>query len=495
MKNKKRILISLGFNDIEKKLLETGADEGAKILHISAARLGEEIDAALRDGILLWIPWRVWKRLPEEQKQAVNKKGHVHKILILDKTHEGPDLEQAMAQGFSDVVVSPLSREKIAESLKKASDVHDLFDDIMRMTREISLEREILARKADAWMFLNRIMTRAVESLNPVTILNNAREDLNLLLPVRAMQGIFWQKTGRKAVEAEIFLAFHKDPAIQDKWLELHLDKAKTISGRQVRGFQLTYLMDSESGDEVADLRPEENKTVALPLKAGGEHFGCLTLLTGSPPRLTKDQSEVLRSATNHLGLALKNALLFRETKIRADYDGLTRIHNRQYFDDRLAEELSRQQRYQHDLSLMLLDLDHFKNINDNYGHQAGDIVLKEVGQLLLEGIRATDFAARYGGEEFVVILPHISEHQARYLAERLSRKISSKKFNHQGQKFNVTVSVGVASLDSSSTESGQEFIRRADQALYQAKALGRNKVVTYSDFAAGVEEQTASEV
>lgn len=490
-----RAMVSIGLNDIEKIILETAVSEDAEVRHLAYGRLLEELDIMDELGGMLWIPWRFWKYLSEEHRQAVNKHAGMHKFLILDKNHEGPDFEQALAQGFTDVIVSPLTQEKIIDAVHKATEAKDLFDDIMRMAKEISLEREILTRKTDALLFLNRIMTRAVESLNPVTIMNKAREDLNLLFPVRAVQGIFWQNSGKSAVEAEIFLAFHNDTAIQDTWLEMHLAQAGKISGREVHGYQLTYLMGSDSGGDVADMKPEADKTLALPLKAGGEHFGCLTILAGSPLRLSRDQSEVLRSATNHLGLALKNALLFRETKIRADYDGLTRIYNRHFFDDRLTEEISRHKRYQHDLSLMILDLDHFKAVNDTYGHQAGDMVLKEVGQILLDGIRNTDFAARYGGEEFVVILPHIAEKQAHLLAGRLAEKIAAKRFEHGGKLFNVTVSAGVASLDPAVNDTAQELLRRADQALYQAKADGRDRVLAYSELIVRADAEEAQQM
>lgn len=490
-----KTLVAVGLNDIEKRIVDAGFEEEIRIMHLSSGKMLEGLADAKGRGAVLIIPCRVWKHLPEERREIILDNHEAYKVLIVDKNQENSQAEIAYKQGFSDVITAPLTREKIADVMEKASQVGDLFDDIMRMAKEISLEREILARKTDALLFLNRIMTRAVESLNPVTILNKAREDLNLLLPVRAMQGIFWQNSGKNAVEAEIFLAFHKNPAVQDNWLELHLEKARSISGREVQGFQLTYLMDSESGEETADLELEENKTVVLPLKAGGEYFGCLTLLSGESLKLSRDQSEVLRSATNHLGLALKNALLFRETKIRADYDGLTRIYNRHYFDDRLSEELSRQKRYQHDLSLMLLDLDHFKQVNDSYGHQAGDHVLKEVGQILLDGIRSTDFAARYGGEEFVVILPHIAEEQARILGERIRHKIAAHHFEFQGLSFNVTASLGIACLDAKSAETGQELMRRADQALYQAKAEGRDRVLTFTDLMSGVNSKAAEQI
>jgi diguanylate cyclase (GGDEF)-like protein len=377
--------------------------------------------------------------------------------------------------------------------MEKTREVTELFDDIMRMAREISLEREILARKTDALMFLNRIMTRAVESLNPVSILAGAREDLNMVLPVRSLQGIFWQHSAKSSVEAEVFLSFHEETDVQDQWLELLFAKVEELTSCQVSGYQLTYLMDPD-GEAAADLGPDNDRLILLPLKAGGEHFGCLALLSGEPVRLGRDQSQVLVSAANHLGLALKNALLFRETKIRADYDALTRIYNRHYFDGRLSEEVQRQRRYQYDLSLLLLDLDHFKRINDVFGHQAGDMVLKEVGQVLLDGMRATDFAARYGGEEFVIILPHISKDQAARTAERLRRKVASRVFRHGGKDLRVTASVGVASLSSGSLETGAELLRRADEALYRAKAEGRDRVVVHGE-AESAERERAGEM
>jgi diguanylate cyclase (GGDEF)-like protein len=120
----------------------------------------------------------------------------------------------------------------------------------------------------------------------------------------------------------------------------------------------------------------------------------------------------------------MRNSLEFRKTKARADHDGLTRISNRHHFDIRLREEMKRHQRHQDELSLMMIDLDYFKSVNDTYGHQAGDMVLREVGKILHNTLRESDFPARYGGEEFVVILPQTREEQAWILAERLRSQI-----------------------------------------------------------------------
>ncbi|MEA4856719.1 GGDEF domain-containing protein, partial [Solidesulfovibrio sp.] len=164
---------------------------------------------------------------------------------------------------------------------------------------------------------------------------------------------------------------------------------------------------------------------------------------------------------------------------VRADHDGLTRIHNRRAFDERLVEELRRHQRYGHSMSLLMLDIDHFKSINDSYGHLMGDHVLREVGKIISERLRSTDFTARYGGEEFVVILPQTTEEQSRILAERLRRIIAEAEFRSDGKAFGITASIGAATLLPGALIKRKELLDKADKALYQAKRLGRNQVCT----------------
>ena len=187
---------------------------------------------------------------------------------------------------------------------------------------------------------------------------------------------------------------------------------------------------------------------------------------------------ETFRSAINHIGLALRNALTFKEVKLRADRDGLTRIYNRQSFDERLVYEIKRRARYRHDLSLLMVDLDHFKSVNDTYGHKAGDMVLRKVGEILTSVFRTTDLCARYGGEEFVVLLPHTSEEAAWKLAERVRTAIEGCSFHFDGKDFAITASIGVASVEGSSLTTDDDLVIKADKALYQAKNNGRNMVV-----------------
>jgi diguanylate cyclase (GGDEF)-like protein len=165
--------------------------------------------------------------------------------------------------------------------------------------------------------------------------------------------------------------------------------------------------------------------------------------------------------------------------------DPLIGIYNRRFLDRRLEEECARAQRYSLPLSVMLIDIDHFKRINDANGHQVGDQVLSFLGKLLLQVIRDSDIAARYGGDEILIITPNTSASLAGVLAERLRQHVETheltltKLFKNPLQ-IRITVSIGVASLSQEATEC-QRLIQNADEALYRAKQEGRNRVVIHS--------------
>lgn len=168
---------------------------------------------------------------------------------------------------------------------------------------------------------------------------------------------------------------------------------------------------------------------------------------------------------------------LLDEERARASQDSLTGIWNRGAFDKRLGEEVSRARRSGRPLSLMFLDVDHFKRLNDTYGHQAGDRVLVSVAKLIGGGLRAHDFLARYGGEEFVVLMPDTGAAPALQVAERVREAIATASFRFQGQPVGVTLSAGVSDLLEG--EEAETLLERADKALYRAKHDGRNRCVS----------------
>ncbi len=159
-----------------------------------------------------------------------------------------------------------------------------------------------------------------------------------------------------------------------------------------------------------------------------------------------------------------------------ATTDGLTGLINRREFDRRITEEFSRSKRHKTQLSLALFDIDFFKKINDTYGHNTGDVILKELARLIANNTRSCDIAARYGGEEFALILPETSQLEAFELMDRLREKVEKELFNKEKKPIRFTISVGVAQLDL--TDSNHvDFVERADKALYKAKQEGRNRV------------------
>ncbi len=161
-----------------------------------------------------------------------------------------------------------------------------------------------------------------------------------------------------------------------------------------------------------------------------------------------------------------------------AALDFLTKIPNRRTLDARLQEEFSRKQRYQTPFSVIMLDIDFFKKINDVFGHIAGDRILRAVAALLGEQKRESDVLGRYGGEEFAIILPETELKQATAAAEKARRKIEGSRFNFEGQTISVTLSGGVAQAEDSDAEPAL-VMNRADQALYRAKQHGRNRIET----------------
>jgi two-component system cell cycle response regulator len=157
--------------------------------------------------------------------------------------------------------------------------------------------------------------------------------------------------------------------------------------------------------------------------------------------------------------------------------DGLTQVYNKRYFAETIEREIGRAQRYRRDLSLILFDIDHFKNVNDTFGHLAGDSVLKQLANVIKGRIRREDVLARYGGEEFAIILPEIDKHNALAFGEKTRRPTEKAVFRFEDTEIPVTVSVGIATLTPEVQEL-TDFIKMCDDNLYAAKAAGRNRVV-----------------
>lgn len=207
-----------------------------------------------------------------------------------------------------------------------------------------------------------------------------------------------------------------------------------------------------------------------------------LRLAVGDDPEAAQDlKASVLRFAVNaaeQIALTLANIQLRETLHTQAIQDPLTGLYNRRFFNDALHRELQRSTRRDTPVALLMIDLDHFKRVNDEMGHEAGDRLLREVAAMLRRGVRAEDVIARYGGEEFMVLLPETGLAEGQVLAERLRRAFKDLEVHHGGQSLGrLTFSVGVAARPESG-DSPERLIQAADAALYRAKREGRDRVV-----------------
>lgn len=190
--------------------------------------------------------------------------------------------------------------------------------------------------------------------------------------------------------------------------------------------------------------------------------------------RLTEQISQ-LQARLNEMEDELEQSKnSFKEQKIKATIDPLTGLPNREAYQQRTNEELTRFQRYGSPLSLVICDIDHFKRINDSYGHLAGDKVLQLIARLLQKNIRDTDFIARFGGEEFIILMPETTAAQALVAADNLRMRIEQTPFNFRKERVSVTMSLGIAEFQENETPNNA--FERADKALYEVKSSGRNR-------------------
>jgi len=214
---------------------------------------------------------------------------------------------------------------------------------------------------------------------------------------------------------------------------------------------------------------------LAVPLEDNGNRIGYLAVYTRNRDRrFAEDDVRRLEELTQRATPAIENAQRFREARLLADLDALTGLHNRRYFHETLARECARAHRYNRRLGLIVFDLDNFKNVNDKVGHLAGDAVLAEAAERVLEVIRTADIPCRVGGDEFAVILPEAGIEQAEQLFGRLQGTISGRPI---GQAGRLHISAGVAELKPD--DDSISFFERGDEALYRAKEAGKGQSVT----------------
>ncbi|MBI4356120.1 MAG: GGDEF domain-containing protein [Candidatus Omnitrophica bacterium] len=242
------------------------------------------------------------------------------------------------------------------------------------------------------------------------------------------------------------------------------------------RSTAAVWICAADAATVVPDLPwPADQSSLAwVPLSAEGQPIGLL--IFGDLAQEFLPQAIIIG---RQLALQLQRVLLYQQVEALAVTDGLTKLSVRRHFLDRGREELIRARRHHHPVSLLLIDIDHFKQLNDQHGHLAGDVVLRSVAAILKATVREIDMVARYGGEEFVALLVETDRPRAVQAAQRIRAAVAREPLRAYDEVLAVTVSIGVAAFPDDSEELA-ELVDLADQALYQAKAAGRNCVIAY---------------
>lgn len=283
--------------------------------------------------------------------------------------------------------------------------------------------------------------------------------DFNIIMWNRFLQ-VHANKRDNDVVGKSIFEVF---PELPRKWFQRKLSSVVQLKTQSFCGWeQRHHLFElSHSRPITTDSHFMAQNCTFLPVEVEGEVDKICILI--------EDVTDVC-----HYQTQLNRAL--EELALSNRIDGLTQVFNRKHWEECLAKEFARARRYKHDLALLMLDLDNFKLLNDNYGHQGGDTVLIETARVVSDLLRLGDLFGRYGGEEFAIILPDTDLKGAEEVAERIRAVIEKNVISFQERNIRVTASIGVSVIEAENARY-EDLISNTDQALYQAKADGRNRV------------------
>jgi|GEM_PF-172155 len=319
-------------------------------------------------------------------------------------------------------------------------------------------------------------ISRAIAStLNLENVLNLAMKMINQLMNTRRCSIIILGRDG-KEINARVSQGLSEDILKQIK-----LDDAESILSHVLKTKQpiLIKNIDAEPAFKMSESgRYFTNSFMSVPLYIKEQIIGVINVtdkINGT--QFTEDDLKLLITLANQIASDVDNARLYE----MAVTDGLTETFNHKYFQQHLEKDIERSKRYHEELSILMIDIDHFKKCNDTYGHQEGNKILKKVTSILKASIREVDLLARYGGEEFAIILPCTPKSGAFEIAQRMREIIEKSEFCLSNQQIRITVSIGIAAFPEDASLQF-DLIRKSDISLYHAKKTGRNRVICYDE-------------
>ena len=416
-------------------------------------------------------------------------------IIMLTAKSEIKDVINGLEVGADDYIIKPFSFDELIARVNSAIRIKRLNDNLRLKSAELITANQKIYQLNQSLIEKNKELRKKIYDLRNIFDISL---ELHSILDVdRLINSTLLSLIGKFSCKSAIFFLStkrneHRLTVINSKGLYKSETENLVI---QKSDPLLTHLSKHQNPHLLKDL-PESvlkspgvqalrkiNMELASPISV---IHNAQNALIGLGPRVndnpyTENELELLMTINNIVSIALSNAGLYDEVTELSYTDGMTDLHNYRYFEMRLREEVMRHTRTKQDVSLIIMDVDYFKNYNDTLGHQAGDVVLKQLGHILKETVRENDIVARYGGEEFAVILPGVSKEGVMILAERLRARVEETPFpNEEVQPSgNLTISVGTASLPYDAKDS-TELIYKADTALYHAKRTGRNRVVQF---------------
>jgi diguanylate cyclase (GGDEF)-like protein len=371
-------------------------------------------------------------------------------------------------------LVSPFYKEELDYKLKTLIDKRSLIESLYRDRKDLQA--------------LLELTSLASSTLNPKEVLYLVVKKISEILKVTRCSMISINAEDERY--AQVISTF-EDPMITN--IRLDLEKYPEIRS-VLSSRKPVVIQDAQKDPLMKNVReliaPLGIRSIlVIPIFFREEIIGTMLLRTSRANHaFTKREIQLCVALANASSHALYNAFLYQklsQEKARLEKlavtDYLTGIYNIRYFYSRLEEEFSRAGRYQMPLSCIMLDIDHFKKINDSYGHRVGDFVLREFAQLVKRHTRKSDLVARYGGEEFIILLPQTSLKGALIEARRIQKVVKETQLMqlHEGQR--ITVSFGIACLPDQRIQNADDLINFADNALYEAKAKGRNLIIAHT--------------
>ena len=415
-------------------------------------------------------------------------------IIMLTAKSDDRDVVAALEAGIDDYITKPFEFDVLEARIRNMLRLKSLQDRLMHKSKELNDASEQINRLNHVLVDTNRQLQKKIYDLRSIfevsyKVMGQLEFEQLVKDALINILGIFTAKSAvLLLVNPEQTDTFRVVDArgirnIDLRKLLLHRhDKLIHYMELIKKAFQIRNISE-EFRDVVPQLR-ELDIEVLSPLYQNDELTGLLCLGPNfKDEEYSLDQLETLGIVSNMLAVAVSNATLYENIRAMSYTDGMTSLHNYRFFELRIKEEISRARRDGSQLSLLILDVDYFKNYNDTLGHPAGDDVLRKVSKILQTSVRDNDIVARYGGEEFAVILSGAEKQGAIKLAERIRAKVEDASFYKEeiqpsGQ---LTISLGVASFPDDAIRE-EDLIQNAYKALYQAKKNGRNRVVAYTE-------------